>query len=675
MIFFRKLTDRHSLLVSVLPFCWFVPIVFLASCNYLNIDEYFSDEFKEDSIFSNKRYVEAYMWGAATLFPDEGQIFSASGQAAPGPLATDEAFTMFNIGSGSYNGMRLVQGFITPDNPDPFFNQTWIISYKVIRKCNNILKNIDKTSDLTASDRLSIISTTRFLRAYAYYRILIDYGPPVLLGDEIVENNATLEYYDCSRSTYDEAVEYICKEFEEAAQYMPATLPLLNFGRPTRGVAYALVARLRLIHASPLFNGGQSARTCFGSWIRKTDGKHYITQEYSEKRWAVAAAAAKRVMDMENAGVSLYRLYTVDRDDNTPALPATVPSADFPDGAGNIDPYRSYSEIFNGESVASINPEFIWAYKSAGLLNYTQGSFPVDHGGWGGMAVTQKVVDTYYMADGRAIDNPSSDYPYSESGFSSSVKTFSGYQLNAGVSNMYVNREMRFYASIGFSECYWPALSSTTAGDSKYTVTYYYDSSSGRSNPNAIVNFTPTGYVIKKYIHPMDSWQGTNARKMDKIFPIIRYAEILLSYAEALNNLTQSHTIEIDGQSRTFSRNMQEIMQAFNQVRYRAGLPGLIGDESANDVQALVEKERMIEFLFENRRYYDVRRWGKYEESESEPVMGMNVDAGKDGFYQRVIPNTSRIGSRVVNRKMIFLPISRSEIRRLPSFDQNPGWE
>jgi hypothetical protein len=110
-------------------------------------------------------------------------------------------------------------------------------------------------------------------------------------------------------------------------------------------------------------------------------------------------------------------------------------------------------------------------------------------------------------------------------------------------------------------------------------------------------------------------------------------------------------------------------------VRYRAGLPGLTGSESSTEVQELIEKERMIEFLFENRRYYDVRRWGKYEESEGEPVMGMNVDAGKDGYYQRVIPNTSRIGSRVVNRKMVFMPIARSEMRRLPSLDQNPGWE
>jgi hypothetical protein len=282
------------------------------------------------------------------------------------------------------------------------------------------------------------------------------------------------------------------------------------------------------------------------------------------------------------------------------------------------------------------------------------------------------------MIDGRPIDNSSVKYPYSEIGFTSGLKSFSGYRFTTGeVYNMYVNREARFYASIGFSECFWPCSSTATTGSFNQTITYYYDSSNGRSGTTNPLDYTPTGYLPKKYIHPMDAWTGTNNRRMDKAFPIIRYAEILLSYAEALNNLTGSHTVEIDGQTQTFSRNVTEIRNAFNLVRYRAGLPGLSDVELANPqtIQSLIERERMVEFLHENRRYYDVRRWGIYEETENEPIMGMNVDGGKSVFYQRVVPNTSRISSRVVNKKMIFLPIPQNEIKRLPTFDQNPGWE
>lgn len=661
-----------------------IPLLILVgmmfSCkDYLNIDRYFDNELKIDSVFKEKRLVEAYMWGATSLFADEGQIFSGSSQDALGPLATDEAFTLFNIdGASSYTGMRFVLGYIQPDNLGPYLSK-WQNSYKAIRKCNTILSRIDEVRDMTTSDRLYILGYTYFIRAYAYYRILIDFGPPILLGDQVVETNADMEYYDRSRSTYDEAVEYICEEFEKAALFMPENVPFVNFGRPTRGAAYGLIARLRLQHASPLFNGGQAARTHFSNWTRKTDGVHYVIQSPDEKRWALAAAAAKRVMDMKLAGYPLYQLYTVEKDDDTPALPANITSdpayyQNFPDGAEGIDPYRSYSEMFNGECVATVNPEFIWARKSDGLRAYTQASFSVNHGGWGGMGVTQKMVDAFYMRDGSAIDN--SDI-YSEEGFISTVQTFSGYRLNSGVYNMYANREMRFYASIGFSECYWPCLSSTSTGDFSFNVTYYYDSPDGKSNPAALVNHTPTGYVIKKYIHPIDAWRGTNARRMDKVFPIIRYAEILLSYAEALNNLTGSHQIETNGEVQIFARDVEEIRNAFNQVRYRAGLPGLSNAELADPqkIQQLIEKERMIEFLFENRRFYDVRRWGIYEDTEKVTITGMNVDASSNGFYQRAVPNTSRIGSRVVNKKMVFLPLPKNELRRLPSLDQNPGWE
>lgn len=64
---------------------------------------------------------------------------------------------------------------------------------------------------------------------------------------------------------------------------------------------------------------------------------------------------------------------------------------------------------------------------------------------------------------------------------------------------------------------------------------------------------------------------GSGARQKDKSFPIIRYAEILLAYAEALNNLTQAY--EIDGQ--TYTRDTEAIKYYFNQIRYRAGIPGI----------------------------------------------------------------------------------------------------
>lgn len=651
-------------------------MVALSSCSdYLGIDDYFSDELKLDTIFVKTRYIEAYMWAAASMFPDEGQVLQ--NQHTPGPLATDEGFTGF-LTVYSYNGMRYVLGEITAGNMYSF--NTWGNLYKIIRKCNTILTRIDEATDMTTKERFSILGNTRFIRAYAYYNLIVDYGPPILLGDEVVESNESLAYYDRGRSTYDEAVDYVCSELDSAAQYLDTTNPLMEFGRSTRGAAYGLIARLRLIQASPLYNGGDAAHTTFGDWKRTSDGAYYVSQTYDEKRWAVAAAAAKRVMDLQGSGGTMYRLHTVDADSDTPALPEGVTSdpdyyKPWPEGAAGIDPYRSYAEMFNGESVLATNPEYVWGRKSSATISNTQMSFPQRLDGWNGMCVTQKIVDAYAMVDGQSISNSGSAYPYTETGFSSGVQTFSGYRLNAGVSNMYVNREMRFYASVGFSECYWPMTSSTSSGYYNQTITYYYDSPNGKGGVSSPNDYPITGYVLKKFIHPSDSWGGTNARRMDKAFPIIRYAEILLSYAEALNNLTGSYTIDVDGQGQTFQRDGNEIKNAFNQVRHRAGLPGITGNEDAETIRTMIEKERMVEFLFENRRYYDVRRWGIYKETESEPIRGMNVEGSKDVFYTRVIPNTSRIGNRIVDKKLTLMPIPLGEVRRLPSLDQNPGWE
>ena len=188
----------------------------------------------------------------------------------------------------------------------------------------------------------------------------------------------------------------------------------------------------------------------------------------------------------------------------------------------------------------------------------------------------------------------------------------------------------------------------------------------------------------------MDSWseKAPAAKRSEKAFGIIRYAEILLSYAEALNNLNKPYYTDdpgmesvanygFEGADMTFERNEDEIKSSFNRVRYRAGLPGLSPAQLGNaaEVQAQIERERMVEFLGENRRYYDVRRWGIYEDSEREGIQGMDTESKQEFFYQRTEPNSARVGQRIINRRLVFLPISKTEMKRLPSLDQNPGWE
>ena len=643
----------------------------LSSCkDFLSIDNYFSDELKMDSVFAEKRYVEAYLWAIPNWFKDEAAFLQDA--YTPGPLATDEAFTA--MGSQYYTGMAYILGEINASNVG--YLNIWPSSYIVIRKCNTLIKRIDEARDITNIEKFKILGNARFMRAYAYYRILLNQGPPVLIGDDVIENNEKIDFYNRGRCTYDEAVNYICNELDTAAMFLEPTVPIMSFGRPTKGAALGLIARLRLYHASPLYNGGAAARSVFGLWRRKSDGVLYVSQTYDERRWALAAAAAKRVIDMGS-----YKLHTVQKYSRTKPMPTNVTSD--PDyyntwdngGAAGIDHFRSYTDMFNGESVSATNPEYVWGRMSSTIRENTRMAFPNTNTGWNGMSVTQKVIDNFRMFDGRTIDDSSDEYPYSEAGFSTQVATFSDYQLNANVFNMYINREMRFYASIGFTNCRWELGSATTSQTKD--ISYLFDGNNGKNTSSDPLNYPPTGYVIKKFIHPMDAWNGENARRMDKSYAMIRYADILLMYAEALNNLTTSHSVEVDGVQQTFTRDPAAIRWAFGQVRHRAGLPNITEAEAADPatVQKLIEQERMIEFLYENHRYFDVRRWGKYEETELVTITGMNIEGNADSYYRRVVPNIYRIGARIVHKKFHLVPLPLDEVRRLPLLDQNPGWE
>lgn len=646
----------------------------MSSCNYLSVDHYFEDTVNLDSVFQNKVYLEKYLWGTAALLPDESNVFDYS--YYPAILGSDEGFTMWE---SAYYSQQFPLDRITANYMGGF--NIWPQMYQIIRKANTIFARVDECKELTAQDKREIVGYAHFLRGYAYYFMLLNYGPLLIVGDDVYDTSLSSDAYQKYRSTYDESVEYVCKELETAAAYIPATVPIQTFGRPTKGAAYGLIARLRVYAASPLYNGGQAAKSFFSGFTRQSDNEHYISQTYDEKKWAVAAAACKRVMDMN------YSLHTVESSYDTPELPKGITHdrnyyKNWPEGAAGIDPYHSYADMFNGETLGFKNTEYVFGRNSARVRDATKLYFPGPFGGWNCYSVPQKFIDAYKMVDGKDINSSSGLYPYREEGFTTKDQAFSGYTIKPNVSLMYMNREPRFYASIGYSGCLWPMNSTTETG--KYMVQIFYstDGNSGRSaaTQGDVRNYPITGYVPKKYIHPDDAWSGANAAVLNKSFGMIRYADILLMYAESLNNLTETHTVtDAEGNILgTFSRDMEEITRAFNLVRYRSGLPGLTYDDVSTKEHffEVLKTERMVEFLHEGLRYYDVRRWGIVKEEEAMPIMGMNTErTEKDGYYNRVICNYSSIRNRVFKDKMVLLPIDRQEIKRVRTLDQNPGWE
>jgi len=251
-------------------------LILMSSCNYLNVDHYFEDTVNLDSVFQNKVYLEKYLWGTAALLPDESNVFDWS--YYPAILGSDEGFTMWE---SDYYSQRFPLDRITANEMGGF--NIWPQLYQIIRKANTIFTRVDECKELTAQDKREIVGYAHFLRGYAYYFLLLNYGPLLIVGDDIYDTSLPGDAYQKFRSTYDESVEYVCKELEIAATYIPSTVPIQTFGRPTKGAAYGLIARLRVYAASPLYNGGQAAKSFFSGFTRQSDNEHYISQNYAYK--------------------------------------------------------------------------------------------------------------------------------------------------------------------------------------------------------------------------------------------------------------------------------------------------------------------------------------------------------------------------------------------------------
>jgi len=186
----------------------------MSSCDYLSIEKYIENDLKLDSVFTQRRTLEDFMWGITTYLPfDEGGILGGStwnkGQSnvySPGPLATDEGFVTWP--TGGYPGMAYVMGEINANRLGTF--DRWGDLYKAIRQCNLVLARMNECKDCLKVDEDRVRGYTLFMRAYAYYNLLMMYGPVILIGDEVIANNETLEFYDRELDTYDKCINYIC---------------------------------------------------------------------------------------------------------------------------------------------------------------------------------------------------------------------------------------------------------------------------------------------------------------------------------------------------------------------------------------------------------------------------------------------------------------------------------
>ena len=656
----------------------FVSALAFTSCeSYLDIDKYVYDKMTIDSIFTKRTRILQYINGTAAYLPDESQLIGDwyYKSKSPSGLSTDEAIVPW--ADDSHAGAQLYVDAITPQsvaNVNP-----WADYYKGIRKSNIILARIGGNSDLTEGDRQDYTGQAYFLRAYFYYSLVRLYGPVPLLPETAFETDATVDEVSFARNSYDECVEYICSDMEKAAKLLPAARSIAYPFMPTKGAAYAVIARMRLYSASPLFNGGASTVEELSGW-KRPDGTNFISQTVDPARWGVAAAAFRRIIDMGKYKLNTWPKIVNSKGTGTLPLPTTSGDANlttknFPDGAMDIDPYLSYKSLFDGSLRPESIDELIYSSRRSG--NDDSYYYPTKHSGKSSYAVTTDMIEQYRMADGRQYSDATAAEKSSNAVGSGAVFS-EDYILNASRAVRDDNREPRFYAAIGFNYCVWPATSYTGTDNSvkNFVCTYYKGGSSTGDQDHT--NYT--GYTCRKYVHQEDNILYGNVVKQ-KFYPIFRYAEVLLGYVEAMNEMTGTYTgTNVNGESVTITRDPAEIVKYFNQIRYRAGLPGITLAEASNreTMRNIIKQEWRVEFFNEDHRYYDLRRWLDAQNAYQRPIYGLDVTAKtaqREQFYTVRVWNTLASMKRTWKAKMFFFPIDQTTMDKNGRLVQNPGWK
>lgn len=177
-----------------------------------------------------------------------------------------------------------------------------------------------------------------------------------------------------------------------------------------------------------------------------------------------------------------------------------------------------------------------------------------------------------------------------------------------------------------------------------------------------------TGFSMYKHIDP-DARPFTPIVNTYHDWPVLRLAEIYLIYAECMN--------EYLGNSDDDTCNDESIYDAVNAVRARVNQKLIVPNSlTKGQMRQLIQRERTVELCFEDKRYYDLRRWRLAEVVLNQPVHGAKVIKNGDNieYIYEIDGEPIVIENRVFPMKMYYHPIPQSELNKNTNLDKNPGW-
>lgn len=536
-------------------------LILISSCEDEVLDTTPADRFTEEAVWADEALIEAFIANTYRTLPS-GLRYSLYGLS----VVVDEN----NARNNSW-AWGVWAGNLTPDFLGEVDYWTGSIDrnltyWQPINRINLFFENIDREreGEIDEDTKNRMIGEMKVIRAHSYFKLASLHG-----GVPLITRTFSLEDdFKVPRNSYDEVMDFVLTELEEAIGLLPLEYKAADMGRVTKGAAMAVKSRALLYRASPLNN-----------------------PENDPQKWQDAADAAKAVIDLNQ-----YALF----DD--------------------------YQTMFLEENI--YNSEMIWQrpynqFASPERVYVELSLYPNGYNGFGQVHPLHNLVDDYETVNGLLPENDPEYDPQ----------------------NPYVNRDPRFYATI---------LYDGAPFQGREVETFLPGGLDSNEGPVSAWNATQTGYYQLKFAN--DRIVNPSGNNMSQTpWTRYRYAEILLNYAEASYFLGDEVTAR----------------EYVNKVRSRPSVNMPDITESGEALLKRIQGERRIELVFEEHRWYDIRRWKILPEVSSEDKTRMIIRKKPDGSKEYEVAFWKE---GVFNEANYLLPIPQSEINKNDLLEQNPGY-
>lgn len=321
------------------------------------------------------------------------------------------------------------------------------------------------------------------------------------------------------------------------------------------------------------------------------------------------------------------------------------------DPTGHLDWYSStYKNMIEGNI-----PEILWRADRSNDNTQEKEQFPPSLYGNARVNPSQNLVDAFPMNNGLPITDPNSGYD---------------------PQNPYANRDLRLSNTVIYNGAKYKTSNILTGVD----MVYGKNNDEFDDNLLYVEKSTWTGYYLKKLLREDASANPSSPSSQRHIYPRIRYTEMYLAYAEAANDAWGPNE---DPKGIGFTA--YDVIKA---IRERAGIGqdefgrplaggDLYIDQCKNDkdkMTELIRNERRLELCFENKRFWDLRRWML---PLNESVKGMKVE--------RIDPTDpdSKLKYTIIdvesrdfdNSYQCYGPIPKDEVLKWSNLKQNKGWK